>query len=153
MTATPTPTFTRTGLKNTDRWMDYLLAALLFAGSALGNVAAYNGGFDATFRGTWEPWRWQIALLPLMLGVTQQFLLQWRQFANSQGTIADRLTNGRYITALLVSAAPSLWVFLPVIAAWCVSLFGVLGYLVGIMVAAVVVLGVDVLQEELLLRD
>jgi hypothetical protein len=151
MTATPTPTFSRAGLKNTDRWMDFLLAGLLFTGSALGNVAAYNGGFEATFRGAWEPWRWQIALLPLVLGVAQQFLLQWRQFANSQGTIADRLTNGRYMTALLVSAAPSLWVFLPVITSWFVYLFGVLGYALGIVVAVVVVLGVDVLQEELLL--
>ncbi len=147
------PTLSRHKLRGTDRWMDYILAALLFVGSALGNVAAYNGGFDATFRASWEPWKWDIALLPLLLGVGQQFLLQWRQFANSQGTIVDRLTNGRYMSALLISAAPSLWVFLPVVSRWFVPSFGLVGYAAGAVLAVIAVFGVDVMQEELILAD
>lgn len=142
----PSRILTRSRLKNSDRWMDYVLAGLLFAASALGNVAAYNGGFEATFNGAWNPAAWTISGIPFLAGVSQQILLQWRQFANSHGQLGDRLRNGRYVTALLLSAGPSLWTFWPVLAA-------TLGAALASIVAVVVVLAVDVLQEELLLQD
>lgn len=131
--------------RGSDRWMDFVFIALLFGASALGNIAAYNGGFVATFHHSYDPRQWQIGLLPLLLGLAQQVLCQWRQYANSAPTLIERLQNRHYVIALLISAAPSLWVFGPVLTAS-------LGFPLGTLLAVLVVFGVDVVQEELLFR-
>jgi hypothetical protein len=148
------PILSRSRLKGTDRWMDYVIAGLLFAGSAFGNIAAYNGGFDATFQGSWEPWQWRIAFAPFVIGVIQQLFLQWKQFANSDGDFIARLRNPRYTAPLLISAAPGLWVFWPVIADLVLTqLHPILAYPITTIFAILVVFGVDILQEELILAD
>jgi hypothetical protein len=132
--------------RGSDRWMDFVFIVALFGASALGNIAAYNGGFMATFNQSYDPRQWSIGLIPLLLGLGQQLLCQWRQYANSAPTLIGRLRNRHYVIALLISAAPSLWVFGPVLTA-------TLGFPLGTLLAVFVVFGVDIIQEELLFRN
>lgn len=144
-------------MRGSDRWMDWIGAILLWTGSAAGNVAAFNGGFAATFRSSPYPWQWRASLLALTAGVLMQLVLQWRQFAN-----AHERSGWRYRSAVILSALPSLYTFGPVVtpavAAWVLWAFGTsrlvvgIGYILGGLLSAILVFGIDILQEVLVVE-
>jgi len=145
----------RAAWTGTDRWMDFVLVFALWGVSAIGNIAGFNGGFQATFRGSWNPFQWRISAAAFVLGVLCQLFLQWRQFANCHAK-----QGWRYRSALLLSVLFAVigfvdlvpWLADPVATALFAESWP-LFYALAFVLLVLVFGAVDVLQEYLLFRE
>lgn len=139
------------------------ICIVCFVVTALGNVGLF--GFDITRlidRAYWQraswTWLWVVPMTPTraaVAGVVMQVIVQVGQFAN-----AHHKRGWRYRCWLLASVVPSCWTYLQVIVPLAGSaylwgqlwLYRLLAYTGAAIGTTGVLIGIDVAQEEILLR-
>jgi hypothetical protein len=91
-------------------WIERVVGGVLLLSSFLGSVVAFNGGWERTFQQSWEPTRWTIAPIAIILGLSVQIgctLVEWAYHR--------RRLSWQYLLALLVDSGSTLYAFLPVL--------------------------------------
>lgn len=141
-------------IRGSDRILEWTAVFILWLGSTAGNVAAFNGGFDATFNQSWQPQTWTVGWHALIGGCVWQIVWQWVQFANCHNP-----RGWKYRLALVNTFVPNCYTFgIPL-----VIFFGRPLLATGLpfwptivatgVASAMILLGVDILQEKMLIDN